>query len=163
MQELLICIRDFTAAHLLRSASPATYLPSSPPPPPSCHFSLCSHGPAPPLVPACFKEGSRKAGRQKFSLSEHQLAITPEELANRSAADERQKWDRLLFINMVRGEVCVRVPVSECVRACTCVPVRGLKWATNCFIYTADKHPNTSMSWGDGETQRYSWCNYTFE
>lgn len=117
MQELLICIRDFTAAHLQRSASPATYLPSSPPPPPSCHFSLCSHGPAPPLVPACFKEGSRKAGRQKFSLSKHQLAITPEELANRSTADERQKWDRLLFINMVRGEVCVRVPVSECVRA----------------------------------------------
>lgn len=50
-----------------------------------------------------------------------QLAITQEELANGSVADERRKWDGLLFMNTTRGEVGVRAS------ACTCVPERASK------------------------------------
>lgn len=45
----------------------------------------------------------------EFLPSTHQLALTPEKLANESVADEKEKWDEHLFINTESGErfVCV--------------------------------------------------------
>lgn len=143
---MLICIRDLTAAHLLRSASPATYLPSFPPP---CHFSLCSHGPGLPLVPACFKDGSEKKNGAAKKISSERTPISDH--TGGISEQERGRWEAKVgqapFYKHGEGRE-VRVQVS----VCTCVPERGLKWATNCFIYTADKHPNTSISW---ETQKH--------
>lgn len=51
----------------------------------------------------------------RFSPSSHQLATTTEKLPNESAADEEQKWDKLLFINTERREVCI------CVLLCVCM------------------------------------------
>lgn len=69
-----------------------------------------------------FKRRQRWGG--KFSPSSHQLAIMPEKLPNESTADERKKWDKLLFINTQRGERFAYVGIVcvwACVCACVCV------------------------------------------
>lgn len=109
MQELLIWTRGFTAACNLRT--PLHLQPTS------CRLlllhllSIFLFAPSAPFCLSFQLVLRRQQWGGKFSLSEHQLAITPEKLANESTADEREKWDKLLFINMVRGEVCVCVCV----------------------------------------------------
>lgn len=131
LQGLLIYTRDFHGwLQRVNPPSPTTYLLSSPPSPSSLHFCLCPLGSLPSLVPACLK--TTTAGG-KYSPSTRQLAIAPEKLANENTADEREKWDKLLFINTQRGErfVCVSV----------CVFLRGVLKANNCLIYISQKTP----------------------
>lgn len=93
------------------------------------------------------KEGSKKKrGGKNVSLSETPIS----DHTGGISEQERGRWEAKVgqapFYKHGEGRgLCACA--SEWVRACTCVPVRGSKWATNCFIYTADKHPNTSMSW----------------
>lgn len=129
---MVIYTRDFTAACNLRT-SPHLQ-------PTSClllllHLlSIFLFAPSAPFALSFQLVLRRQQRGSKFSQSAHQLAITPEKLANESTADEREKWDKLLFINTQRG-------------VCVCVPKRGFKQAKKCFIYTSDKHPNTSIPW----------------
>lgn len=119
------------------AVSPATYLLSSPPSPSSLHFSLCPLDSFPSLVPACLKKTA--AGRQIFPeltpISYHAGEITN---------GEHGRWEGKVgqapfYKYTERREVCV----------CVCVFhlfLRGnLKSAKNFFIYTSDKHPNTSI------------------
>ncbi len=115
VKKMVICTRDFTATCNLRTP------PSLPPT--SCLLlllrllSIFLFAPS-TLFPLSFQLVFRRQRRGgKFSPSLHQLAITPEKLPNESAADEREKWDKLLFINTQRGErfACVCLCVCVCV------------------------------------------------
>lgn len=118
--KMIICTHGFTASSNLLA-------PLAPLQPTSCLLLLFQPlsiflFPLSFLFSLSFQLVLRKRQRGgEFSPSSHQLATTTEKLQNESAADEEQKWDKLLFINTQRGERFAYV--CECV--CVCCSEEG--------------------------------------
>lgn len=149
VKKMVICTHEFTATCNLCS-SPTPLQPTS------ClllylhvlSISLFAPSTLFALLFQLVLRRQRQGG--KFSPSSHQLAITPEKLPNESIADERKKWDKLLFINTQRGKRVAYVGIMCVCVYCMCVKIvlkRGFKQAENFFIYKSYKQPNTSVPW----------------
>ncbi len=116
VKKMVICTCDFTAACNL--CTPPSLEPTSRLLLLLHYLSIFLFAPS-TLFPLLFQLVLRRQQRGgKFSPSSHQLAITPEKLLNESTADEREKWDKLLFINTQTGKrfcMCMCVCVFVCV------------------------------------------------
>lgn len=120
-------------------------------------LAICLFAPTAPLR-LSFQLVSKKAAKKKKKSGAAEIFSERTPISDHTggiSGQERSRWEAKVgqapFYKHGEGRgLCARA--SERVRACTCVPERGSKWATNCFIYTADKHPNTSISW---ETEKH--------
>lgn len=135
------------------SASPTTYLLSSPPSPSSFHLSLCPLGSFLSLVPACFKKAT--AGRQIFS-ERTPISYHTGEISEREHGRWEGKVGQAPFYKHGEGRgLCVCVTASAFLRGVSNEPETvSFTQPTNTLILQFPARQNNI---------KHIWYNYTFK